>query len=127
MTSSNPPLVPTIGRIVHFYDKRLTGNRFNNPGGNLQRVELNEQGAGPYAALVIQTFPPVGPHEYVNLMVFAWGGSWHEGSVEAFDPDMPEAMQIRYYKWPPKVISPWTTSEVPPLPKEATSKEDTHG
>lgn len=60
-----------VGDIVNFYNKGLLD------ADRRDDVALNGQGAGPYPALVIQTFD--GP--YANLKVFAWGGEWTEGSV----------------------------------------------
>jgi hypothetical protein len=72
---------PTVGRIVHFYNEALA------PAAN------NGTGAGPYAALVTQTFD--GP--YVNLKVMPYGESWDEGSVS----EKAEGA-TRYWTWPPR-------------------------
>lgn len=79
---------PTIGRIVHFYSEAI--GALNNGRG------LNGQGAGPYPAIVQQTFD--GP--YVNLKVLGWGKeTWDEGSVaEGVPPGAP----TRYWVWPPR-------------------------
>lgn len=82
---------PTVGRIVHFYDKTLK----DAPVSHNNHVNLNGQGVGPYPALVIQDFP--GP--YVNLYVFAYGGWWSEGSVSEFDE---KTNASKYWAWPPK-------------------------
>ena len=68
---------PTIGRIVHFYNHAIPS-------------------AGPYPAMVIQTFD--GP--YVNLLVHAWGGDWREGSVEEKSDSNTNS---RCWVWPPRV------------------------
>ena len=81
---------PTVGRIVHFYSESIAA--LNNGGG------LNGQGAGPYPAIVLQTF--TGP--YVNLRVLGWGkDGWDEGSVSELAPDAAEK-QGRYWVWPPR-------------------------
>jgi hypothetical protein len=79
---------PTVGRIVHFYDYSLATSR------DKDGIALNGQGAGPYPALVVQTFD--GP--YVNLLVHAWGGDWREGSVS----EKSENNNSRYWVWPPR-------------------------
>lgn len=83
----------TIGRIVHFYDRNLE-NAAQKVDGNAV-VRLNGQGAGPYPALVLQTFE--GP--YINLLVHGWGGDWREGSVSEYDAENNNA---RYWVWPPR-------------------------
>ena len=80
---------PTVGRIVHFYNTGLKGQDY------LNGVHLNGQGAGPYPALVLQSFD--GP--YVNLLAHAYGGNWAEGSVS----EKSEANAARYWEWPPQV------------------------
>lgn len=73
---------PTVGRIVHFYDSRLN---------------LNGQGAGPYPAIILQTWPG---QPYVNLKVLGWGeDAWDEGSVyEQSETNT----QPRHWCWPPR-------------------------
>jgi hypothetical protein len=71
---------PTVGRIVHFYTTD-TSKHFNG------------QGAGPYPAIVLQTFGD----KYINLKVLHWGGDYDEGSVSHLD-DMPN--NYRYWVWP---------------------------
>lgn len=73
---------PTVGRIVHFYNEALA------PYGK------NGIGAGPYAAIVTQTFPS-GP--YINLKVLPYGDAWDEGSVN----EKAEG-STRYWEWPPR-------------------------
>lgn len=80
---------PTVGRIVHFYDQSLAGKGYKN------EVNLNGQGAGPYPAMVVQSFD--GP--YVNLVVHGWGGDWREGSVS----EQSETNNSRYWVYPPRV------------------------
>lgn len=79
---------PTIGRIVHFYNKALDGKH------DFQGVQLNGSGAGPYPAVVLQA-PADG--RYANLLVHAWGGDFREGSVSEG-----EASGSRYWVWPPR-------------------------
>lgn len=81
--------MPSIGRIVHFYDESLRAT------GDKNGVNLNGQGAGPYPAIVIQGFD--GP--YVNLLVHAYGSDWREGSVG----EKSETNNSRYWVWPPRV------------------------
>lgn len=79
----------TVGRIVHFYSDAIAG-----PAG----YGLNGQGAGPYPAIVQQTFS--GP--YVNLKVLGWGReAWDEGSVSEGTGNE-EAGSRRYWVWPPR-------------------------
>lgn len=86
----------TVGRIVHFYDTTLTGRQDKLDGVTL--VNLNGQGAGPYPALVLQSFPG-GP--YINLEIHAWGGDWTEGSIA--ERGSPEALaSTKYWTWPPR-------------------------
>jgi hypothetical protein len=80
---------PGVGRIVHFYNAALANERKHSSG-----VELNGVGAGPYPAMVIQSFD--GP--YVNLIVHGWGGDWREGSVS----EKSETNSSRYWEWPPR-------------------------
>jgi hypothetical protein len=80
---------PTVGRIVHFYKSGL---------------DLNGQGAGPYPAIVQQTFPD-GP--YVNLKVLGWGkDAWDEGSVSEGTMTEGTGNQVgpnaRFWVWPPR-------------------------
>lgn len=93
---------PTVGRIVHFYDQLLVGvnskHAYNDAGSQI--VSLNGQNAGPYPAMVIQTFQG---SEYVNLRVMAYGGEWTEGSVSENGKHDGSA---RYWEWPPRVGAP---------------------
>ena len=81
---------PTIGSIVHFYDSDLTGLDAKEDG--TRSVDLNHQGSGPYAAVVIQAVP----RGFVSLLVHAWGGDWREGAV----PEKMETTGGRYWEWP---------------------------
>lgn len=94
----------TVGRIVHFYSEAIANKNPNSPG-----YGLNGQGAGPYPAMVMQTFPD-GP--YANLKVLGWGeNAWDEGSVSEKPVVGPEGMQAgeqhrhsRYWVWPPREV-----------------------
>jgi hypothetical protein len=72
----------TVGRVVHFYDHSLN---------------INGQGAGPYAAMVTQLFPG---SDYINLTVFAPFEVIQAGSVA--HEDSPHGAQGRYWAWPPR-------------------------
>ena len=95
---------PTVGRIVHFYSEATANRNPHSPG-----YGLNGQGAGPYPAIVMQTFPD-GP--YVNLKVLGWGeNAWDEGSVSEKPAVGPEGVQprqqhmhSRYWVWPPREV-----------------------
>jgi hypothetical protein len=79
----------TVGRIVHFYSTTIAsiGNGYG----------LNGQGAGPYPAVVIQTFSS---GDYINLKVLGWGkDAWDEGSVSEHVEGGP---LDRYWVWPPR-------------------------
>lgn len=82
------------GRIVHFYDTGLAQLIDKASPQTGEVIALNGQGAGPYPAIVVQTFD--GP--YVNLKVMAWGGDWSEGSVS----EKSETNTSRYWEWPPR-------------------------
>lgn len=90
----------TVGRIVHFYDFGLESvtmksNGFDHEGRRIN-VELNGQGSGPYAALVLQE-----RGGGVNLKVFGPGGDWYEIAVKHKD-DIAGFAQ-RYWEFPPRV------------------------
>lgn len=85
----------TVGRIVHFYDTSLAGVREITRDG--KTINLNGQEAGPYPAVVAQTFDT---GEYINLKVMAWGGDWAEGSVS--EKSGAETGMPRYWVWPPR-------------------------
>jgi hypothetical protein len=87
----NETTLPTVGRIVHFYDQTLRGQTHHPNGTNLNGV-----GVGPYPAMVIQTFG--GNYPKVNLLVHGWGGDWREGSVEMLEG----IVAGRYWTWPPR-------------------------
>lgn len=84
----------TVGRIVHFYDRSLAAMP---PTAVIERdgkrIYLNGQGAGPYAAIVVQAMPG-----YANLRVMAYGGDWIAGSV-AFKG---EGDGGQWWEWPPR-------------------------
>lgn len=85
-----PPVyeVPTVGRIVHFYDRHLADRT--------QGFGINGQGEGPYAATVVQV-----SGEYVNLTVFRpFAEPVSEGSVSHKGTPMAEN---RWWVWPPRV------------------------
>lgn len=87
---------PRIGDFVHFYDTALAhmSGHPTHVGSDGRKLNLNGQHEGPYAALVVQSFD--GP--YLNLIVFAWGGEWREGSVSEYaDTDESNNTQ-RYWK-----------------------------
>lgn len=91
-----PSLKPTVGRIVHLYDSKLEG-KVCHPA--YPDVDLNDQGAGPYPAMILQV-EPEGDH--VNLLVHAWGGVWREHSVRQKHPESGD-VGPRYWVWPPLV------------------------
>lgn len=77
----------SVGRIVHLYT--------NVPG-----KQFNGQGAGPYAALVVQTFPD---SPYVNLQVFPpCDEPYAVGSVAHAQLAL-ERGYGTYWEWPPRV------------------------
>jgi len=80
---------PTVGRAVHFF------NTSNAPSAN------NGVGAGPYHAVVTQTFPDgEGNVGYVNLIVFPpFAEPFHEGSVSQNG----DKGSSRYWEWPARV------------------------
>lgn len=80
---------PTVGRIVHFY----------NPGG----PSYNGQGAGPYAAIVTQTFPDAdGTVRYANLKLFLpFSAIIDHGSVPEKDTQFHHPGGC-YWEWPPR-------------------------
>ena len=78
---------PTVGRIVHFYDHAL-----HKPFGS---GPYNGQGAGPYAAIVTQTFED-GPH--INIKVLP---PFHEPFDEGSVPEK-DGVLSRYWEWPPR-------------------------
>lgn len=81
--------VPTVGRIVHFYDPA--------------RVHAGDVGAGPYAAIVAQVHTP----HVVSLAVFSPVlGAQAVGAVLVHDAALqadPAAPTDRpYWTWPPR-------------------------
>lgn len=79
--------IPTVGRIVHYYSHALP------PSAN------NGMGAGPYAAVVVQTFPG---SPYVNLKVLVpFGEDIDAGSVSE-KPAEAGPSDDRYWMWPPR-------------------------
>ena len=76
---------PIVGETVWFYDPLA-------PSG----VD-NGIGVGPYAAIVIQSWP--GP--YVNLRVLGWNGRCNVGSVPHIDDPVRTSPDQRYWTWPP--------------------------
>lgn len=89
----------TVGRIVHFYNEVLVGRETKGATYG-QDIALNGQGAGPYAAVVVQTFENKDGHvTHANLSILAYGGSWTEGSVS----EKSENCSARYWEYPPRV------------------------
>lgn len=86
----------SVGRIVHFYSDAVA-----NRDPACPTYGFNGQGAGPYAALVIQAFD--GP--YANLKVMPYGEPFDEGSVSHFDDAHKDAdgHVSRYWIEPPRV------------------------
>ena len=89
----------TVGRIVHFYSDAIANKDPARPG-----YGLNGQGAGPYVATVMQTFPD-GP--YANLKVIGWGTeAWDEGSVSEGTMSADTGNHVpaggRFWVWPPR-------------------------
>jgi hypothetical protein len=84
----------TVGRIVHFYSAAIANKDPSRPG-----YGLNGQGAGPYAAVVIQ----ISGDQYINLKVLGWGvDAWDEGSVSYQDLDAEGQEHSRFWTWPPR-------------------------
>lgn len=82
---------PSVGRIVHFYSRKVADRDPARAG-----YGLNGQGEGPYPAIVLQVSSG---GQYVNLRVMGWGeASWDEGSVS----DDKTVSPNRYWEWPPR-------------------------
>ena len=83
-------MIPTIGRIVHYYNPAL-----NDRDGN-------GVGQGPYPAIITQTWlDQNGEVSYCNLRIFAWNNDHYYGSV----PEKDSIYYSRgvYWEWPPIV------------------------
>lgn len=76
----------SVGRIVHYYTSD-TSKHFNGIG------------AGPYPAIVTQTF---GPHTGNLKVIAGFGGEdYHATSISA---NLPGGIQYpNYWEWPPRV------------------------
>lgn len=79
---------PTVGRIVHYYT--------DDPA-----KQLNGAGNGPYAAMVIQTFPTSAEYDTMaNLKVMPFGESYLAGSVLEQSQALARGHSGRYWVWP---------------------------
>lgn len=86
--------IPTVGRIVHFYDQNAEPNDTHRKG-----VEISGQGKGPFAAIIVQAHSD----RMVSLRVFAYGGEFTESSVDFVNEGDDPARYKRYAVFPPMV------------------------
>lgn len=87
---------PTVGRVVHFYSDHLPDQGFGAGG-------FNDQGKGPYAAVVTQVFNnDDGSVSYANLKVSPpFSAPFDEGSVPEKGSTY-DTTGSRYWEWPPR-------------------------
>lgn len=88
-------MIPTVGRIVHFYSDAVASRDQRQPG-----YGFNGMGAGPYPAIVTQVFKnDAGEVTYCNMKVLPpFAPPFDEGSVS----EGAEKCPGRYWEWPPR-------------------------
>lgn len=87
----NPLTIPTVGRIVHYYDPRFGAEH----GGGV--------GKGPYPAMILKVTPPTGEISLrLHLRVSVWGNDrWESFLLEKGSKFL--ATDMPYWEWPPRV------------------------
>jgi hypothetical protein len=80
-------LLPTVGRIVHYYN---SDSSFWSNGSN----------EGPYAAIVTQVWPNANDATECNLTVFCWTGPVSIGSI-SWKEIAKEKNSHHWWEWPP--------------------------
>ncbi len=84
----------SIGQIVHFYSQTVADRSPSQPGNGFNGI-----GAGPYTAIVTQTFEDGDGVTYCNLKVFPpFSPPFDEGSVA--ERDSKHFQPGRYWEWP---------------------------
>lgn len=85
-------MMPTVGRIVHYFNPALLPH------------DGNGVGQGPYPAVVTQVwYAEDGSASYCNLKVFAWNNDHYVGSVPELDTKFYRG-GAPYWAWPVKAV-----------------------